>query len=80
MRTVTMRDRSSTLVCATLFAVPVLLTSQIRRATSVRYQIGICFCLCCRKTSDPEGVRQESHCNSRAGLAVTAELLIDSSC
>lgn len=32
------------------------------------------------KTSEAEGVRRGSHCNSRAGLAVTAELLIDSSC
>jgi len=31
------------------------------------------------KTSEAESVRRGSHCNSRAGLAVIAELLIDSS-
>ena len=31
------------------------------------------------KTSKPEGVRRGSHCNSRAGLAVAAQLLSDSS-
>ena len=32
------------------------------------------------KTSEAEGMRREFHCNSKAALAVTAELLIDSSC
>jgi len=81
MRTVKMWNRSSTLECATLFAVLVL----ANLSDKTGYQCALpdrhmLLPMLAGKTGDPEGVRQESHCSSRAGLAVTAKLLIDSSC